>query len=593
MIADLYLAQKLYDAGDAIAARDKCLALISQKESVGEAHHLLGIFAKQEGNSLEAVSHFCQALDIEASDSLTRRHLLDTLPPIEWDDVHKAGLFHELCHHLRASFQISDFDIRKHLPVVVAAIQSSDPFQRSIGYEGKVDPAQPWLAELMADRLLQAVIKSEIIPLENFETVLTRLRCYLLKTAINTPTLLKSVPIEFCAALAHQAYLTEYAYYLSDEERDWLKKLRNDLTTKIETGEKLHPTEVMKLIISACYAPLGEWLEKFFSGEESAEFESLAQLQILNPLEEIDLDGQIESLTPISDQTSQDVKAQYEQNPFPRWSMLTRPAPNSIAATLQFFFPHFEPPQKLSGPCEILIPGCGTGQQPILEALRYPNSQVTAIDLSRASLAYAARKAKEYDATNIDFLEGDILELENYDETFDVIECTGVLHHMADPLAGWQALISQLTPGGVMKIGLYSELARRHITAAQLWIKEQGLAATPDVIRNTRQKILTLEPDDPKRQVTGFTDFYSISGARDLLFHVQESTFTFPKIQDALHILDLELIGLQITNDSLKNNYQTQFPDDPAMTNLDNWHQFEHENPDSFQEMYIFWCRAL
>jgi len=52
MDADLYLAQKLYDAGDAIAARDKCLAMISQKESVGEAHKLLGVFAKQEGNSL-------------------------------------------------------------------------------------------------------------------------------------------------------------------------------------------------------------------------------------------------------------------------------------------------------------------------------------------------------------------------------------------------------------------------------------------------------------------------------------------------------------------------------------------------------------
>ncbi len=144
-----------------------------------------------------------------------------------------------------------------------------------------------------------------------------------------------------------------------------------------------------------------------------------------------------------------------------------------------------------------------------------------------------------------------------------------------------------------MKIALYSELARRHITAARQWIKEQGLAATPEEIRDTREQILALPADDPKRQVTNFSDFYSISGCRDLLFHVQESTFTFPKIQDALQKLNLELIGLQISDDKLKNSYRAKFPDDPEMTNLDNWHEFESEFPESFQSMYIFWCRTL
>lgn len=197
----------------------------------------------------------------------------------------------------------------------------------------------------------------------------------------------------------------------------------------------------------------------------------------------------------------------------------------------------------------------------------------------------------DHRVSNIQFLEGDILELNSFPEKFDVIECTGVLHHLADPLAGWQALISRLAPGGVMKIGLYSESARRHVTEVRQWIKQQGHAPTAKGIRQTRQEILALPQGDSKREVTSFSDFYSISGARDLLFHVQESTFTFPKIASALGDLGLEFIGLQITDSDLKNRYSALFPDDFRMNNLSNWHKLENGFPDSFRQMYIFWCR--
>ena len=33
-------------------------------------------------------------------------------------------------------------------------------------------------------------------------------------------------------------------------------------------------------------------------------------------------------------------------------------------------------------------------------------------------------------------MQADILELEALDQTFDIIESVGVLHHLGDPLAG-------------------------------------------------------------------------------------------------------------------------------------------------------------
>ena len=56
----------------------------------------------------------------------------------------------------------------------------------------------------------------------------------------------------------------------------------------------------------------------------------------------------------------------------------------------------------------VLIAGCGTGQQ-VINASRYKNAKITAVDLSDSSLAYAIRKSNEYKMDNIDFKKMDIL----------------------------------------------------------------------------------------------------------------------------------------------------------------------------------------
>ena len=103
------------------------------------------------------------------------------------------------------------------------------------------------------------------------------------------------------------------------------------------------------------------------------------------------------------------------------------------------------------------------GQHSILTSSRFKNCKVTAIDLSRKSLAYAKRKTDELGIKNIEYYQADILDLKNTFSDFDIIESAGVLHHLEDPISGWNSLNSLLKPGGIMKIGLYSKLAREHI----------------------------------------------------------------------------------------------------------------------------------
>ena len=73
--------------------------------------------------------------------------------------------------------------------------------------------------------------------------------------------------------------------------------------------------------------------------------------------------------------------------------------------------------------------------------------------------------------------------------TFDIIESGGVLHHLADPFAGWRILLSRLRPGGFMGLGFYSELARRHVVKAREFIAAHGYSSTPDDIRRFRQDL--------------------------------------------------------------------------------------------------------
>ena len=103
-----------------------------------------------------------------------------------------------------------------------------------------------------------------------------------------------------------------------------------------------------------------------------------------------------------------------------------------------------------------------------------------------------------------------------------------MLHHLADPRAGWGVLLSLLRPGGVMDVALYSEAGRRGIVAARAFIAERGYRATAEDIRLFRREVHRPDCSFAKDLVTS-ADFYTTGTCRDLLFHVVEhSNLIFP-----------------------------------------------------------------
>ena len=314
-------------------------------------------------------------------------------------------------------------------------------------------------------------------------------------------------------------------------------------------------------------------------------------MQIKEPLKEKELVKSIKSLDQITDTVSKKVRDQYEENPYPRWRFTEKVLPENFFRWLNNDIkPNIiDYNNKLNTP-NVLVAGCGTGNHPILTT-RYKNSNILAVDLSLASLAYAKRKTEELNYNNIEYLHADILKLNKLNKKFDIIECAGTLHHMKEPLEGLKILLNILEPHGFLRVGLYSEIARRFVINTRKLILKKNPKKLNEDIKSFRHDILNKKANPLVKKLITHTDFYSTSTVRDLLFHIQEHQFTIPQISKILNDFDLEFLGFTFVNKLIKEKYSVIFPNDKKNISLENWHEFEIDNPDTFTNMYQFWVK--
>jgi SAM-dependent methyltransferase len=390
--------------------------------------------------------------------------------------------------------------------------------------------------------------------------------------------------IEFSATLAMQCFANDYVYSVSAAESEQVQQL----TTRLNHGPDNWPALAMLSAYRATYRLAAAADIAKIHARAPPWIMPLLQRALLEPLSEWQLRAAIADGAP-GDPTSRSVQAQYEESPYPRWQNLEQQIPLTVAAFLREEIAHFVPPAIFEQPANILIAGCGTGEHALRVAARHPQCQVYAIDLSRASLAYATRKAHELNIGNIDFQHRDILELRRDERRYALIESVGVIHHMRDPAAGLAALCARLIPGGIIKLGLYSRKARVQVNAARARIRELALPANDSGMRSLRERILSGQ-EPQLRSLCESQDFYTLSTVRDLLFHVQEHQYDTAELHALLSAHDLHVIGFQVTART-RRQYLQRFADDPALANLEHWGQFEEQSPGTFAGMYQFWCR--
>jgi len=563
-------------------------AIEIQPENIRSCN-ILGKIFKESGEYNKSVYFYEKSIKINPNNVITFNSILDLFTSIQFSNLtsKNSKSIKNLIIFLLNKNSMNHNQIFHNAKLLLYVDENQQEIEKLVKSDSFL-LSNKTIQKLLKEEFFHLMLQKSFIRDRFIEILLTKIRKEILFLLKKENQNILNEYYDFIISLAEQSFLNEYVFFQSEEEIQLIINLEKKLLNNIENNE-------IKIAILGSYIPLqkSESIKNKLINYTSKNdlFNDLIKMQIKEPLEELKFKNSIKSIKVISDDVSKKVRDQYEENPYPRWRYANKSAianfflhlnndikPNNIKFNNNFLNPN------------VLIAGCGTGQQ-LINAIGYQNSNIVGVDLSLTSLAYAKRKINEIGAKNFEFIQGDILHLKNLNKKFDVIECGGVLHHMNEPLEGLKVLIDLLEPHGFLKLGLYSEISRKHIVKIREFIKNKKFKNTLKDIRNCRETILKQNDDNSLHKIIHNYDFYSTSGTRDLIFHVNEHRFTIPEIAKMLKNFNLEFLGF--INPFFKKKYLQSFPDDKKNLSLDNWNQFEINNSDAFKGMYQFWVRKI
>ena len=410
----------------------------------------------------------------------------------------------------------------------IAARQIISKFQ----IHAKSPVTEVFLDRISREKLFLLILKKELVANPELEPVLWRARIVLSKRVLENPDLPVNLK-QLVAAMCQQCFTNEYVYPYSDEDKQRVEKLAALLEPALEKSSQ-DIWEMLLLTLGmwqrfeslGVYSAISELPEQTFSRYA----QPVIRKMLVEPAREKEIKQTLHPFSPIKDKVSRKVMTQYEQYPYPRWRT-PDPPPYRIAETIRHHNQDFCWPADFEKEeIQVLVPGCGTGKHPVGLALANPKTRILAMDLSTTSLSYAVRMANAYQLNNIEFLQGDILDLPKLKKTFHHIDCVGVLHHMARAHEGWQCLTDVLKPGGTLYLGLYSCVARAPLEQLKIAAEKENISPLPDGMRNFRKSLFDRGHGAwPHIRRSGI-DLYSLSMFKDLLFHAHERCYHISEI---------------------------------------------------------------
>ena len=582
------------DGGDLELAK-QCFSRAVRDEGSNARHRFhLAVVLEGLGELAAAARELTQALRLDPHREEAARRLaaLSRRPDFGNSDhaqLNAVGLRHGL-NHVRV-------DQKAIANVAVRVLVTGRSLQNAFA-TGK---AQGWLeaarrlclertSPILKDELFLEVLRTSTLSNPELESLLTAVRRVLILEV--APTRFGDhALVGFAVAMLQQCWINQFVWAVSEDERQRLAPEEVPLD-RLAGGD----LEAGHCILRHClYAPLRSVLGDEAAPEALNRLEPRALREIVVRRLAVERDERaraagMQRLGNIDGATSRRVGRFYEESPYPRWSTVI--ISRDHRATLARFLGE-QRAAFLERPFEVLIAGCGTGQQVVQAALHYgPNARILAVDLSAASLGYAARMAESFGVKNVEFARAD---LETFASTepqfagrFQLIEAVGVLHHMAEPFAGWRALLGCLAPHGLMRIGLYSAIARRNLTALRNDPAYPGPGCDDQALRAFRQSLLARQ-DEQARDARKYVDFWDARSFRDMVLHVCEHRLALAEIARFLEAERLAFRGFQLSKGSQAMFWQ-RFAFETWPGSLENWARFEKEWPQLFENMYLFWC---
>jgi SAM-dependent methyltransferase len=211
--------------------------------------------------------------------------------------------------------------------------------------------------------------------------------------------------------------------------------------------------------------------------------------------------------------------------------------------------------------------GCGTGELTAGIARAFPGSRVVAVDVNPASLD-RARQLAERERLPIEFVRRDIASgladaLVGPAGPFHLVTSIGVLHHLADPKAGFAAVRPLVADGGLFLCYVYSRHGRRDDVSVKAVldrglpgasfeeraraVRVLGMSDRHNLAGAVRQLRRRLRFGPPLRPVESFRAWWN----RNPLVHVSdtfsnpcEHLYEFAEVERIVRATGWDLVGL-------------------------------------------------
>jgi SAM-dependent methyltransferase len=192
---------------------------------------------------------------------------------------------------------------------------------------------------------------------------------------------------------------------------------------------------------------------------------------------------------------------------------------------------------------DILIAGCGTNQAAIF-AFTNRAAKVVAVDISQSALDHQQYLKDKHGLHNLELHRLPIEGLSALGLDFDLIVSTGVLHHMADPLAGMKALAECLRRDGALGVMVYAKYGRVGVEILESVFRDLGLSQDESSVEMVKDTISMLPPDHPAQSYLKVArDLWSDGGVVDTFLHSRQRSYTVEECIELVTSAGLEFQG--------------------------------------------------
>jgi len=199
------------------------------------------------------------------------------------------------------------------------------------------------------------------------------------------------------------------------------------------------------------------------------------------------------------------------------------------------------PEQEYRADLDVLIAGCGTWQA-AKYAISHPKARVVGIDVSSTSLEHTEKLKQNYNLTNLEARQLAVENVAELDQQFDLIVCTGVLHHLVDPDAGLRALRSVLKPDGAMNLMVYAPYGRDGVYMMQEYCRRLGVGTSQEEIQNLMMVLRYLPEHHPLLATQGGSrQFPNADALADAVLNPRDRSYSVSQLFDFVESNGLQL----------------------------------------------------